>query len=609
METGLNESIINLIRNFNLKGIDRVFNLLLDEINITANLSLNNRTGSIEGKEDLADHESNPAPAKSALCLMLHSPLKKFKIPLCFFFSSSSVPSSKLKEIVMNVIIKLFYIDILIHCVIFDQGPCNQAMAKSFGISTERTWIDITINENSLLRVFFIFDPPHLLKSIKNNFLKYRLLFRDRNNNNQVAEIKHVRKAFEIDQRNKLSLFPKLTAKHLYPTNFDKMKCKLTFQFFSHEVSQGMKVLIKKRPDSAISSNGDENDHLSEDAMGTAILLGELSDLIDLLNNKSTYEDKVLKVGNSSWHKLIQFYFLLNHYRFDTKNNVTCLNKLQISILSLLNLTIFLNEAYGLEYTLTRRFTQDSLENLFSVFRRESNENGNLRTLTFRHVFASVMYTSFIQRKLPSKSNCENDLSGLVSITPLSQKPIAKKFDIFEIDLNEVELERFESTIDIQLIESDSSRLSEIYSIVSSYVGGYVLRKVNKLICPNCSCKLISKDKDLPEHELINLREFKSCKMIRPSYEYSKYIELMSKSFFGNVDKHLYDNNARFLICMKMILSTSLNHFVDDCCSKILEVKTAAILFATLIRHHLKNINRQLVIKSQKTKDYLKNSH
>lgn len=53
-------------------------------------------------------------------------------------------------------------------CVICDQGATNQQMFRLFGINKENPCVVIAD-----LVVFFMFDPPHLLKSIRNNLMKH----------------------------------------------------------------------------------------------------------------------------------------------------------------------------------------------------------------------------------------------------------------------------------------------------------------------------------------------------------------------------------------------------------------------------------------------------
>jgi len=91
----------------------------------------------------------------------LSSPWKQ---PLAYYFACNTTPAAKLKELVCNVVVKLKTVGLTVVCVICDQGATNMQMFSMFGVTTERPSA-VTDGQNA----FFMFDPPHLLKSVRNN--------------------------------------------------------------------------------------------------------------------------------------------------------------------------------------------------------------------------------------------------------------------------------------------------------------------------------------------------------------------------------------------------------------------------------------------------------
>lgn len=88
-------------------------------------------------------------------------------------------------------------------------------------------------------KISFIYDPPHLLKSLRNNLLKYNLLYK-----NREIKWKYICDAIESENPLKLKLLPKLTSRHIKLDNpSDRMKVKFATQFFSHSVHTAMVVL------------------------------------------------------------------------------------------------------------------------------------------------------------------------------------------------------------------------------------------------------------------------------------------------------------------------------------------------------------------------------
>ena len=94
-----------------------------------------------------------------------------------------------------------------------------------------------------------------LIKSLRNNLIKYDYYFED-----QVASWSDV-----------IRLCPKLTEKHVYPNNFQKMRVNLATQVFIHTVSAALNAYV---------SFG----HLPS---GTATFFEIVNNFFDLFNSSS----------------------------------------------------------------------------------------------------------------------------------------------------------------------------------------------------------------------------------------------------------------------------------------------------------------------------------
>lgn len=174
-KTGLHESMLNFLNILDLKGEERISSLILDEVHLREFLSYNQKQDCVDGIADLSDMTSLVSPkkpAKSALTFLLNSVVKSLKIPLCYYFSSTSVSGTQLKLIVFDIISKLLKIGIEIRFIICDQGATNQSLAHQLGITPEKPFFEFSSSQ-SVMQIFFIFDIPHIFKSIRNNFMKY----------------------------------------------------------------------------------------------------------------------------------------------------------------------------------------------------------------------------------------------------------------------------------------------------------------------------------------------------------------------------------------------------------------------------------------------------
>lgn len=84
-----------------------------------------------------------------------------------------------------------------------------------------------------------MFDPPHLLKSTRNNFFNYRFISGD-----NIIESKHLKQFYNSDVQRTHCLDPKLTDKHINSDPFQKMKVKFAFQIFSKTVASEMNTCV-----------------------------------------------------------------------------------------------------------------------------------------------------------------------------------------------------------------------------------------------------------------------------------------------------------------------------------------------------------------------------
>ena len=82
------------------------------------------------------------------------------------------------------------------------------------------------------------FDPPHLLKSVRNNLKNHDFLL----DNKLISWEYYIEKVYEIESAkpNMLRLVPKLTKQYIELPAFSKMKVKRAAQVFSNTVQAAM---------------------------------------------------------------------------------------------------------------------------------------------------------------------------------------------------------------------------------------------------------------------------------------------------------------------------------------------------------------------------------
>lgn len=155
-----------------------------------------------------------------------------WKQPIAYYFVQNSCTGFTLHNTIFAVINRLHSTTLNIK-VLTDQGSNFYAFAKSVNVSKERPFF--TVNNK---KIYYIFDPPHLPKSTRNNFFVHKF-----NYNDNVTDKKYLDMFYSNDKGiNRLA--PKLTDIHLNPGSFQKMKVKYAAQIFSATVAAGMKCHI-----------------------------------------------------------------------------------------------------------------------------------------------------------------------------------------------------------------------------------------------------------------------------------------------------------------------------------------------------------------------------
>lgn len=98
------------------------------------------------------------------------------------------------------------------------------------------------INDHEIIHVY---DPPHLLKSIRNNLLIKNVTFTWRGKR-QMAKWDFIINAYETDKKYEdleMRNLPKITEAHVYSDKIKKMKVSLAAQIFSHNVASTMRLM------------------------------------------------------------------------------------------------------------------------------------------------------------------------------------------------------------------------------------------------------------------------------------------------------------------------------------------------------------------------------
>lgn len=402
---GLNDIIFNSIelKMKNLKDDAKDFMLCVDEMAIKTNLFYNLSKDCIIGFNNSYDQKTYE-PAKHVLCFMIRSLNYNLKQPVAYYFINNSCTGITLQNTIVAVITKLQSIGINIRVFTTDQGPNFYSFSTKMHVSSERPFFFVNGK-----KIYYVFDPPHLLKSTRNNFYKYKLQL-----SNNLTDKKYLDDFFKADQGlNRCA--PKLSVAHIHPGPFQKMKVCYAAQVFSATVAAGMRNCII-------------NGTLPPAANTTINFIDDMDKLFDLLNSKP-------KVGSKDFnrpfkntqkqrdHLLKMLKFFKNIRVMETKiidgktelidvtQRMKFLNGWQITINSLLQLW---EDVQTPLYALcTYRLCQDCLENLFGSFRNQNGNNVNPTPIQFLWAFKKIFFLNYFKHS--EGSNCLEDLDEILT--------------------------------------------------------------------------------------------------------------------------------------------------------------------------------------------------
>lgn len=269
------------------------------------------------------------------------------------------------------------------------------------------------------MKIIHIFDPPHLIKSIRNNLLVKNLIHHigiDEEDYISTGKISwdakcveersaswsDVASFYEFDCSNTDTRVPKLTWEHINPEK-NKMKVKLATQVFSGSLGREMYLCANK-------------DELPKSCFGTSIALLFFDVLFDSLNGNHDINSDDLKGAvhaNSSHYAFWEYAIrMLRKMKFSPnletgRANRSNVLKHFISTLKGIRKICKNLQALGFSSVVLRQFNQDALENCFGSIRNYCGCNTKPTVSLFKSAYSTYIINNMTYKSI--KANCEDD--------------------------------------------------------------------------------------------------------------------------------------------------------------------------------------------------------
>ena len=403
--------------------------LCLDEMHLKTSLSYRRDKDVIEGFADYGGIEEPPKEyANQALVWCVRGLHHKLKQPLGYLFSSDATPPSVMKKLIDECLTELFAMGLRVQFLITDQWSSNRKLVtKYLGVRIDKPFY--MFNEH---KIFVAYDPPHLLKSVRNNLLNKDYVMPDGN----LIMWDHVRDMVELETAKplKLRLAPKLArSTHVAPSSFKRMKVKYAAQVFSNTTAAALSTYATA-VNSPIASN----------AVHTARFLKKMDNLFDCFQSVAKFSekpykgaitetsphveylqemDKLFKVLKTQKRRTVEVDDLADDEQpQNTEKNTKkkrkptqppCFAGWRLTIHAILQ---FWEEAKksGETELKTRNMNQDCLGNLFGVVRRLGGNSDNPTCVLFRQFFKQIIISDILNLRHSGGANCELDTAKIL---------------------------------------------------------------------------------------------------------------------------------------------------------------------------------------------------
>ena len=369
--------------------------ILFDEMSIKERVSYDVSNDNVCGLEDFGTGGRTRYVANHAGVFMVRGLVDKWKQPVGYFLTSGPMCSDRLQSTLLTCVEKVQATGLIVKVVICDQGSNNRSVVNKLGVTVDKPTFD-----HNDATIFVVYDPPHLLKNIRNNLKRNGFCA-----NKERISWKYIEQFYQIDSSLPIRMAPKLTAKHVSLPPFASMRVCLATQVLSHSVAAGITTLCMT------------GDKLDREAIHTAHFLERFDKLFNTFNSSSLYDAHKLRNAISATSDHVNFFKDTLTWLGDLKplgksSTLPCLQGWKLSINSLLGLWEDLHVNYNLQFLLTNRLNQDCLENYFSLVRGGGGHRDNPDAVQFMAEHRALAVDRlFVNSR---GANCKEDMDSFL---------------------------------------------------------------------------------------------------------------------------------------------------------------------------------------------------
>ena len=559
-----------------LQPVERICSLIVDDMSIKEKLCYSRTEDKFYGLETTNESSQTigkkPTLANKMLCYVVHGMTTKYTIPAGYFFHRT-LKNIDFVNLTLKVMKLLHNCGFTVLRIVTDNHKSNVALFKSLSSSNNlMTHIQHPIEPT--IPLFMSFDYCHIIKNLRNIFLDH-----DMHSGNGIISARFLKKIYDMQHKLIVKPVKFLTRKHICPTNLEKMNVRRAVQVFSIEVRAAIEYLGKYNNPGFVDV---EETLKFMEMMHTFFKIHDVNDktqhIRQLNENSAPYTD--INDERLLWMlKTLPAY--IDSIQLSSKaNKMTGLTKetaeaVKFTAKSTAECIKYLLEESGFFYVLTRAFSSDAVESMFSNVRLCGGSQDATDARAAHYAIKRIIKSGLVTTSESANvySDC-NHLSKIGQIQSSERSTTETNIHIPDSIIEEIS--------DLHKLTFVNTIFTDINSASVAFLSGYICRTIEeRLECKNCLDSLLTTAKSTPLLDLIYLQD--RGKLKYPTRSFTNFINKIIKITF-DILEHIPVNHHPRTVVESLLLEPIASSAFLPCEDKNHKVMVANLILSKVLK-------------------------
>ncbi|KAL0129508.1 hypothetical protein PUN28_001639 [Cardiocondyla obscurior] len=412
-----------------MKERDKVCLLMWDEMLLQLHVDYDTKKKHIVGFEDFGA-KRRARFADHALIFMVRGIQNGWKFPLAYYFCDGVTKTDQLIEWIKDIVKIIINSGLYLVAFVCNDKKSNLMAINKLKLESARLeskqgrpyYGYITIKKQNIIPLY---DPPHLIRDIRNNLLNNDLEFDvEEGEERKFASWEVIEQAYHMDLTHTMyRLMPKITAEHIIKNKVKKKKVKNAAQVLS--MTMGGFIHHHTKLEGYVNTIYGPLKMPEKRGQNTAEIILFFDQLFDSVNGHTLKPEKPLRVAISHnsphfpfWQRALR---RLQRMRFVDRKNKTQLRDINVlknwisTIRGLRKLWIVL-KPYEFKCLKPRVLNQDCLRHFFGQIRSFGMKHANPTCMEFESSFKTLLINNLTSPRTV-ENNSENKIDGPLLFT------------------------------------------------------------------------------------------------------------------------------------------------------------------------------------------------